>query len=192
LKTNKVFLMGLVALLLASLACSVSSILPTAVPEPTYTPQPTYTLQPTYTPYPTLVPTPVPTPTLSLLPGVDDYVFYDGVNMRVTAAYFQEYLSSTDGDIYPDYPTDNTFLVVDFQAFGSMDGISYWTDEPNANRMMRVRDDQGNIIAWLYDAWNADEGWLSFVFEVPRTATTFMLIFPDDAATTVDLALFLE
>jgi hypothetical protein len=192
LKTKKVFLMGLVALLLASLACSVSSILPTAVPEPTYTPQPTYTLQPTYTPYPTLVPTPVQTPTLSLLPGVDDYVFFDGINMRVTGAYFLEFLGGTEGDIYPDNRVDNTFLVVDFQAFGSMDVIPNWNNEPNVNRMMRVRDDQGNIIAWLYDAWNADEGWISFVFEVPRTATTFMLIFPDDAATTVDLEHFLE
>jgi hypothetical protein len=57
------FLYALLALVLASVACSVGGIAqPTEVP-PTDTPLPTSTPKPTFTPKPTSTSTPVPTPT---------------------------------------------------------------------------------------------------------------------------------
>ncbi len=67
MKRTTTVLIGLLALLLATLACSLPS-LASLRPEPTATPRPTRTPRPTFTPTPTDTPTPVATSTPTRTP----------------------------------------------------------------------------------------------------------------------------
>ena len=62
-KTGAVALVGVIVLLMLTIACNAPVSVPTATPLPTYTPYPTATPQPTYTSYPTPTPAPTATPT---------------------------------------------------------------------------------------------------------------------------------
>jgi hypothetical protein len=162
--------------------------MPTATPLPTDTPEPTQTPQPTATPEPTATVEPSATVQSSVL-GVDDFVFYDGMNMKIYSAYKLEKITTKDGDIFPSNPS-LIFLIVDFDALGDFDKIAAWSNEPNVNKMMRVRDSFGNIIIWKIDVFDKTINALSFAFEVPKDSTSFTLYFPE--GTQVDLSPFLK
>lgn len=123
-----------------------------------------------------------------MIKGVDDFVYYDGVNMLVDSAYFVPRLN-INGEI--EYPSKGTaFLVVDLGAFGEMANIDSWSAEKDASKILQVRDEFKNIVLWKYNVWNGEGNWASFIFVVPSDAKSFVLIFPDTERTQVNLSPF--
>jgi hypothetical protein len=119
------------------------------------------------------------------IPGVDTYVYYDGMNMQVKSAYYLDSITMNGEKQYA--PSGKKLLAVDFNATGNFSNIANWSNEADINKTMRVYDNLGSTDPWLYNTAEPSANLLSYLFVVPDGASTYLLAFPDGTTVVLNL-----